>query len=59
MDPNSPSNTDGVDIAIAEEREAIVKECFAFLGSMSKKNMEPNGASFVSFPHLALGKLLI
>jgi hypothetical protein len=45
---SGPSQYDGIEINITEERESVVKDLLWMLGSISQINMEPNGSSFVS-----------
>lgn len=48
LDPDSPSQTDQIDVGIAAEREDIVKELLKVLGSIRQVDMEPSGHSLVS-----------
>jgi hypothetical protein len=45
---SGPSQYDGIEIDIGNERESVVKDLLWLLRSISQVNMEPNGASFVS-----------
>jgi hypothetical protein len=49
---NATSNySDSFETYVTTERESVVKDLLRVLSSISQVNMEPNGASFVSYSH--------